>query len=98
MTLTQIAGVLPAIVFPAATLLQLVRIIRNRSAAGVDVSTWLLFGLANIAMYIYTEHFTDWQAIVGLLLTAVLDFAIVGVGLFGYRKGLGGLVPAGAAR
>ncbi|HWA25062.1 MAG TPA: hypothetical protein VG734_05255 [Lacunisphaera sp.] len=98
MTLAQIAGILPAIVFPAATLLQLVRIVRNRSAAGVNVSTWFLFGWANIAMYIYAEHFTDWQAIVGLLLTAVLDFAIVAVGLFVYRRGLGTLVPAGAAR
>ena len=98
MTFVQIAGILPAIVFPAATLLQLRRIIRNRSAAGVNVSTWFLFGWANIALYIYAEHFTEWQAIFGMLLTALLDFAIVGLALFGYRKRTGGLVPIAAAR
>jgi uncharacterized protein with PQ loop repeat len=86
MSFAQIAGILPAIVFPAATLLQLLRIIRSRSAAGVNVSTWLLFGLANIAIYIYAEHYTDWQAIVGMLLTAVLDFAIVALVLLVYRN------------
>ena len=98
MTFAQIAGILPAIVFPAATLLQLGRIIRNRSAAGVNVATWFLFGWANIAIYIYAEHYTDWQAIVGMLLTAILDFAIVGLALFAYRKRTGGMMPAAAAR
>jgi uncharacterized protein with PQ loop repeat len=86
MSFTQIAGILPALVFPAATLLQLCRIVRNRSAAGVNVSTWFLFGWANVAIYIYAERYDEWQAIVGMLLTAVLDFVIVGFALFAYRK------------
>jgi uncharacterized protein with PQ loop repeat len=98
MTFAQIAGILPAIVFPAATFLQLCRIIRNRSAAGVNVATWFLFGWANIAIYIYAEHYTEWQAIVGMLLTAVLDFAIVALALFAYRKRAGGLVLGAAVR
>ncbi len=98
MTFAQIAGILPAIVFPAATLLQLWRIIRNRSTDGVNVSTWFLFGWANVAIYIYAERYTEWQAIVGMLLTAVLDFVIVGLALFAYRKRSGGLVLGAAAR
>lgn len=86
MTLNQIAGILPAIVFPAATLVQLVRMVRARSAAGVSVSTWLLFGFANLAIYFYAERYTEWQAIVGMLLTAVLDFVIVAFALFGFRS------------
>jgi uncharacterized protein with PQ loop repeat len=81
MSLSYIAGILPAIVFPAATLAQLVRIVRSRSTAGVSVATWLLFGFANIGIYFYAERYTEWQAIVGMLLTAVLDFVIVVIAL-----------------
>ena len=77
MTIAQIAGILPALIFPTATLIQLVRMMRARSAAGVSVTSWLLFGVANIAIYIYAERYTEWQAIVGMLVTAVLDFIIV---------------------
>jgi uncharacterized protein with PQ loop repeat len=86
MTVTQIAGILPAIVFPAATLAQLVRIVRSRSAANVSVATWLLFGFANLAIYVYAERYTEWQAILGMLVTAALDFAIVVLALAAFRR------------
>lgn len=98
MTFAQIAGILPAIVFPAATFLQLYRIVRNRSAAGVNVSTWFLFGWANVAIYIYAGHYDEWQAITGMLLTAVFDFAIVGLAMFAYRKPAGVLALKTAVR
>ncbi len=82
MHLPQIAGIIPAVVFPAATLIQLVPIVRLRSAAGVNVLTWLLFGFANLGVYFYAERYTEWQAIIGMLLTAVLDFVIVGIAWF----------------
>jgi hypothetical protein len=86
MSLTQIAGILPAVVFPAATLMQLVRMVRRRSADGVSVPSWLLFGFANLAIYVYAERYTEWQAIVGMLVTAALDFAIVALALTTYRE------------
>jgi len=86
MTFAQIAGILPAVVFPAATIVQLVRMMRARSAAGVSVATWLLFGFANLAIYIYAERYTEWQAIVGMLFTAVIDFVIVALALFRYGR------------
>jgi hypothetical protein len=85
MTTSQIAGVLPAVIFPTATAFQLIRIVRARSAAGVSAVTWTLFGLANVALYIYAERYTEWQSIVGILLTAILDFAIAGLALVGFR-------------
>jgi uncharacterized protein with PQ loop repeat len=85
MNFIYIAGILPAIIFPAATLLQIVRIVRHRSTTGISKTTWLLFGLANIALYVYAERYGEWQAIAGLLLTAVLDFVIVALALFAYR-------------
>lgn len=86
MTISQIAGILPAIVFPAATAGQLIQIARTRSAAGVSASTWALFGFANIAMYFYAERFTEWQAVIGMLLTAVLDFAIAAMALMRFGE------------
>lgn len=86
MTFTHLAGFLPAVVFPAATVVQLARMVRTRSAEGVSVSTWLLFGFANLAIYVYAERYGEWQAICGMLLTAVLDFVIVGLALLRYRK------------
>jgi hypothetical protein len=81
MSFTQIAGILPAVIFPAATLVQLGRMVKAQSAAGVSVLTWLLFGFANLAIYIYAERYAEWQAIVGMLFTAVLDFVIVALAL-----------------
>jgi hypothetical protein len=66
-------------------LAQLVRIVRRRSTLGVSVTTWLLFGFANIGIYFYAERYTEWQAILGMLVTAVLDFIIVGIVLLAYR-------------
>lgn len=86
MSLNQLAGILPAIIFPAATLVQLVRMIRARSAAGVSVTSWLLFGFANLAIYFYAERYGEWQSICGMLVTAALDFAIVAVALWGFRS------------
>jgi uncharacterized protein with PQ loop repeat len=86
MSLNQIAGVLPAVVFPFATLVQLWRILRDRSAVGVSLTTWLLFGFANLGMYVYAERYTEWQAILGMLFTAVVDFGIVALVLCGYGK------------
>lgn len=85
MNLSQIAGILPALIFPAATLMQLVRLLRSRSPGEVSVLAWFLFGIANLGIYFYAERYTEWQAIVGMLLTAAIDFVIVGVALY-YRQ------------
>lgn len=78
MNIPQIVGVLPAIVFPSATLLHLVRLVKKQTAASANALTWLLFGFANLAVYVYAERYAEWQAILGMLVTAVIDFAIVG--------------------
>ena len=67
-----------------ATLLQLVAILRKRSAAGVDWITWFLFGIANVGLYIYTEKYGDVQSVVGLLGSALMDFAIAALVLVNY--------------
>lgn len=84
--LTYMAGVLPAVILPLATFMQLQKILRSRSVEGVSTMTWLLFGMANIGVYFFTEKYLAWQSVVGFLLTAVLNFVIVGLVLSFRRK------------
>lgn len=73
----EVMGWIPAVIFPGATLIQLIAILRARSAAGASVITWALFGLANLGLYGWTgKHFAP-QSLIGLLGTAALDFLIV---------------------
>jgi uncharacterized protein with PQ loop repeat len=74
-------GWLPAIIFPAGTLIQLITMVRTKNRQGVSCLTWTLFGIANIGLYVYTEKYLELQAIVGFLGTAILDFIIVGLAL-----------------
>ncbi|MBN2803405.1 MAG: hypothetical protein JXR91_09945 [Deltaproteobacteria bacterium] len=77
MNITEIAGWIPAVVLPVGTLIQLFKIVKNSSIEGVSVSSWFLFGLANIGLYIFTEKYFAIQSLVGLLGTALMDFIIV---------------------
>lgn len=84
--LIEIAGWLPAIIFPTATAIQLLAILRSRSARGVSAITWFLFGAANIAVYIYSEKYFALQTIIAFLGTALLDFIIAGLALKGANE------------
>lgn len=75
--MTNLIGWIPAIILPSATALQLLRLIRARSAEGVSIATWALFGIANVSLYIFTEKYSAIQSVLGLLVTALLNVAIV---------------------
>lgn len=70
-------GWLPALIIPIATLLQFIEVFRAPSVDGVSWLTWVLFAVANIAFYVFTEKYTSPQAILGFLGTAAIDIAIV---------------------
>jgi uncharacterized protein with PQ loop repeat len=80
--LTDLAGWMPAIILPLATITQLLKIIREQSAKGVSLVTWVMFGVANVGLYLFTEKYWALQSLIGLLGTAILDFTIVGFVLF----------------
>ena len=61
---------------------QLVKIVRSKSAEGVSLVTWLLFGVANVGLYIFTEKYFALQSLLGLLGTAIMDFIIVAMIVF----------------
>ncbi len=82
----NVAGWIPAITLPLATLFQLRQLLKTRSAEGVSIMTWLLFGFANLGIYIFTEKYFVIQSMLAQLLTAILNFVIVGILLFYKRR------------
>lgn len=86
MSLLQLAGIIPAIIFPAASLSQLVAIARRRSADGVSVATWILVAIANISLFIYTEKYADVINIIALLGAAALNICVASLALFYQRQ------------
>lgn len=79
---TNIAGWMPAVILPLATITQIAKIVRERSAIGVSVVTWVMFGVANVGLYVFAEKYLALQSLIGLLGTAILDFLIVGLAVF----------------
>ncbi|MCA9286368.1 MAG: hypothetical protein KDA22_14175 [Phycisphaerales bacterium] len=73
----QLAGWFPAVVFPTASFLQLVAILRRRSAQGVSIASWVLFALANVCLYAYIGRYAEPQAILSGLGTATVNVAVV---------------------
>jgi len=86
--LRALAGWLPAVILPTATLDQLATILRSGSVENVSAVTWLLFLLANLGALFLGRPESRMAAIqMGLAfgLTAALDVAIVGV-IVAYRS------------
>ena len=85
MSFIEIFGYIPAIVFPTATIIQLIHLIKSKTSEGVSAYTWGAFALGNVSLYIYTEKYTQLQSIIGLLVTSVLQIGII-ILVFKYRK------------
>ena len=77
MNYPQLAGWVPAISLPVASFLQLYKIIITKKAAGISALAWILYALANLGAYIFTEKYFAVQSILAFLLTAIFNFAIV---------------------
>jgi uncharacterized protein with PQ loop repeat len=84
--LFELLGWVPAVVFPAATMVQLVEIVRRKTAAGVSITAWTAFAIANVCLFIYTEKHSELESIFGALGTAALNLCIVGAAIR-YRNG-----------
>ena len=75
--LADLAGWIPAAIFPGASLLQLIKVLRSKSVEGVSLMTWLLFVFANLGMYVFTEKYFHLQSIITNLVTAAIQGSIV---------------------
>jgi hypothetical protein len=71
-----IAGWLPAIIFPTATLFQLIPVLQGKTE-GVSMVAWTMFGLANLGAYLFSTQKLTLQIVLAFLLSSVMDFAIV---------------------
>jgi uncharacterized protein with PQ loop repeat len=85
LSLIEFIGYIPAIVFPTATIIQLLHLYKIKSSEGVSPITWGAFALGNVSLYTYTEKYSELQSIVGLLVTAILQLCII-ILVFKYRK------------
>jgi uncharacterized protein with PQ loop repeat len=85
MSLIELIGYIPAIIFPVATLMQLWHLLKTKTSDGVPPLTWLAFAIGNISLYIYAEKYTELQSILGQLATAALQVYVV-VLIYRYRK------------
>ena len=77
MSIIDIIGFIPAIIFPAAALMQLVHLVRAKRSEGVSALSWSAFALGNLAMFVYAEKYFELQAVVGLLGTFVIQIIII---------------------
>lgn len=85
MSLVELAGYVPALIFPLATLMQLLHLLRTKKADGVPALTWAAFALGNICLYIYAEKYWELQSIIGQLGTALLQVYVVHL-ILKYRR------------
>ena len=85
MDLVEFFGYIPAIIFPAATLVQLLHLFKSKTSEGVSAFAWGAFAIGNVSLYIYTEKYAEFQSIVGLLVTSFLQLFIIAL-VFKYRK------------
>jgi len=83
--LFTLLGWVPALIFPAASGLQLVTILVRRKADGVSIPAWALFAIANICLFVYTEKYGELESVVGALGTAAINLCIVAAA-WRYRK------------
>jgi uncharacterized protein with PQ loop repeat len=70
-------GWVPAVVFPVATAIQLLAILRSKDSSGVSIPAWCLFAFANICLFAYTEKYGEIESILGSLGTALLNLCVV---------------------
>jgi len=77
MNFIEIIGYIPALIFPIATIIQVVYLLKSKSSNGVSATTWGAFALGNLALYLYTEKYDAIQSIVGQLVTALIQLYIV---------------------
>ena len=80
--LIQFIGWVPAVIFPLAAAMQLIKIHSNKRADGVSASAWIAFGVANLCLYIYAEKYDELQTLLGMVGQAIIDFTIAGYAIY----------------
>ena len=85
MSIIDLIGFIPAVIFPAATLLQVIHLLKVKNSEGVSALSWAAFAIGNISVYIYIEKYSEIQAIATFLGTFILQVYLV-ILVIKYRK------------
>lgn len=72
-------GWVPAVVFPTASIFQLMALARRGRADGVSIATWGLFGVANVCLYLTIGEWTKPQVVISTLGAAATQFAVASI-------------------
>ena len=85
MSIIDLIGFIPAVIFPAATLLQVIHLLKVKNSEGVSALSWAAFAIGNISVYIYMEKYSEIQAIATFIGTFILQVYLV-ILVIKYRK------------
>ena len=88
----QVFGYIGAVLVSALAIPQLVRILRERDAAGVSIPSWVMQALCCLSFLIYGLRLTEYPQIVGNVLPVIGAMAIVIVALVSRRQMSVGIV------
>ena len=68
---------MPAVVFPAASALQLLSLARRGRSDGASATTWSMFALANVCLYLTVGDWFRPQVVITTLGSAFLQVVVV---------------------
>lgn len=72
-------GWVPAVVFPTASIFQLIALARRGRADGVSIATWALFGVANVCLYLTIGEWSKPQVVISTLGAGATQFAVAAI-------------------
>ncbi len=81
----KIIGIFPAFIFPIASIMQCIHMLRVKSSKGNSLFSWYAFAVGNLCLYIYTEKYFELQSIIALLGTALVQVYVIFL-IYKYRE------------
>lgn len=81
----KIVGIIPAFIFPIASIMQCIHLLRVKNSKGNSLLSWFAFCLGNLCLYIYTEKYLELQSIIATLGTALIQLYVIHL-IWKYRE------------
>ena len=75
--ISDYGGFLPGLLYPIASILQLVKIIKSDNVKGLSEYTWILLFICNVGLYFLSGRYYNWKSILGFLGSAILNIVVV---------------------
>lgn len=75
--ISSFAGYLPAIIFPVATLFELINMYKSNNVGGVSCVSWIMILIGNIGLYLMTDKLKSLKSISAFVITSIIDLLII---------------------